>query len=244
MFSRFDNMMQHTHTHNRTKRKEHSDDKKSPSSRSSSASIGSTPNTPNTEQSMYIDHHRILPRSEVDYYSYKDYQQHTSYYQQQPPPPPPPQQQQWGPVYYPMMIQSPTIYNTMPPQHQQQQAPIVSPVTDEFNNEETQDKQKKIELSTPIQELANDESYSIIDIHITPDELEALQGFGKFCTKPIIREPIVMTRITTSPSSSISLTPSTHCSAQALLSNHVLNSKLQAFRQHVSPIHESSIRNY
>ncbi|KAI7907027.1 uncharacterized protein BX663DRAFT_482705 [Cokeromyces recurvatus] len=81
-------------------------------------------------------------------------------------------------------------------------------------------------------------------IDITLDEYEALQGFGKFCTEPIVREPILMTRITTSPSSCISLPielpPLHNISPAAVLSNTVsLSSRIQAFRQHVLTAHES-----
>ncbi|KAI9486367.1 MAG: hypothetical protein EXX96DRAFT_646189 [Benjaminiella poitrasii] len=81
-------------------------------------------------------------------------------------------------------------------------------------------------------------------VDITPDEYEALQGFGKFCTEPVIREPILMTRITTSPSSCVSfpleLPPLRSISPTAVLSNAVsLPSQIHAFRQHVLTAHES-----
>ncbi|KAI8647356.1 hypothetical protein BD408DRAFT_439187 [Parasitella parasitica] len=133
-----------------------------------------------------------------------------------------------------------------------------------------------IDLSTPIQELchsyntpssnssdttsdeeADEEFHDNISsssqsrfkadgIDITPDEFEALQGFGKFCTEPVVREPILMTRITTSPTCSVSfpikLPPLRNVSPTAVISN-CTTSQIHAFRQQISTAHESFSRN-
>jgi hypothetical protein len=54
----------------------------------------------------------------------------------------------------------------------------------------------------------------------------------------------MMTRITTSPTHSISYNPIQlpPLSATAVLSNNLLSTQVNAFRQHISPIHESSLR--
>ncbi|GAN07216.1 hypothetical protein MAM1_0153c06709 [Mucor ambiguus] len=83
-------------------------------------------------------------------------------------------------------------------------------------------------------------------IDITPDEFEALQGFGKFCSEPVVREPILMTRITTSPTCSVSypikLPPLRNVSPTAVISNNT-TSQINAFRQQISTSHESFSRN-
>ena len=83
-------------------------------------------------------------------------------------------------------------------------------------------------------------------IDITLDEFEALQGFGKFCTEPVVREPILMTRITTSPTCSVSfpikLPPLRNVSPTAVISNNT-TSQINAFRQQISTAHESFSRN-
>lgn len=83
-------------------------------------------------------------------------------------------------------------------------------------------------------------------IDITVDEFEALQGFGKFCMEPVVREPILMTRITTSPTCSISfpikLPPLRNVSPTAVISNNI-TSQINAFRQQISTTHESFSRN-
>ncbi|KAF1803179.1 C2H2-type zinc finger transcription factor [Mucor lusitanicus] len=83
-------------------------------------------------------------------------------------------------------------------------------------------------------------------IDITPDEFEALQGFGKFCSEPVVREPILMTRITTSPTCSVSypikLPPLRNLSPTAVISNNT-TSQINAFRQQISTCHESFSRN-
>lgn len=83
-------------------------------------------------------------------------------------------------------------------------------------------------------------------IDITLDEFEALQGFGKFCTEPVVREPILMTRITTSPTCSISfpikLPPLRNVSPTAAISSNT-TSQINAFRQQISIAHESFSRN-
>ncbi|KAK4510484.1 uncharacterized protein ATC70_004914 [Mucor velutinosus] len=83
-------------------------------------------------------------------------------------------------------------------------------------------------------------------IDITPDEFEALQGFGKFCSEPVVREPILMTRITTSPTCSVSfpikLPPLRNVSPTAVISNYT-TSQINAFRQQISTAHESFSRN-
>lgn len=83
-------------------------------------------------------------------------------------------------------------------------------------------------------------------IDITPDEFEALQGFGKFCSEPVVREPILMTRITTSPTCSVSfpikLPPLRNLSPAAVISNNT-TSQINAFRQQISTSHESFSRS-
>lgn len=236
MFSRFDNMMQHTHTHNRTKKKE-LDDKKSIRSISSNASVCSMPNTPITEQKPYIgEHHRILPRSEYMYYGHL--------------PPPSPTKSQHDDDYHKHYYWNAMYF---------QPSPVSPTYTKKISSPEgtlsVSNTKLSVELSTPIQQITNesllsdccssDEEDSVCSqsIQITPDEFEALQGFGKFCSEPIIREPFLMTRITTSPSNSISypikLPPLNPISVTAVLSNSPVNSQVNAFRQQISPIHES-----
>ncbi|KAI8973526.1 hypothetical protein BDF20DRAFT_914954 [Mycotypha africana] len=94
-----------------------------------------------------------------------------------------------------------------------------------------------------------DTRYKPTGIDITPDEFEALQGFGKFCSEAVTREPMLMTRITTSPTSSITLPiklpPLQRCSSTisptAMITNSITNlsSQIHAFRQHIPTAHES-----
>jgi hypothetical protein len=251
---------------------------------------------------MYYQQH-LPPLSPTNEKEYLKYQQQYYY--------PVPQyihqgqgQSSWPPVYY--SPATPPQYHhstTTPPQQQQAMAdqhspqpphPSVTPSEHtnkrNYNHSEQTHKRRMsyIELTTPIQELASNYSYSnntsreessddeddddderqmspiststdctttknnnsrfkSDGIDITADEYEALQGFGKFCTEPVVREPILMTRITTSPSCSVSapvkLPPlRRNFSPTAVLSNNT-TSQVHAFRQHIPTVHESFRRS-
>ncbi|CEP18662.1 hypothetical protein [Parasitella parasitica] len=167
---------------------------------------------------------------------------------------------------------TPTDY-FQPPLHQPQ--PRKSSMHSETTLTTLKRRLSYVDLSTPIQELCHnyrtsssnssdttsdeetEEAHDNIPtssryrfkadgIDITLDEFEALQGFGKFCTEPVVREPILMTRITTSPTCSVSfpikLPPLRNVSPTAVVSNYTA-SQIHAFRQQISTAHESFSRN-
>lgn len=252
MFSRFDNMMQHTHTHSRARKKGSPD---------LSEDIPSPMSVPEDNSTMHVSPMAILPQKNYMIDNHHRLLSPHSYFQTVQPslPSEPYNSSSWRPIYYspttPHQFHHPVM---MPPhsipspasQHinHQPQSPVshTADYTNRRNSIDSITTQHKrrlswIELSTPIQELGttlkqddstdeedddDERQMSTIEanytktkfryhgVDITVDEYEALQGFGKFCSEPVVRE-------------SIKLPP--------------LNSfySPQDFRQHISTIQES-----
>lgn len=117
--------------------------------------------------------------------------------------------------------------------------------TDDEDDEYDDERQMSpISMDTDCATVTRKSRFKSDGIDITADEFEALQGFGKFCTEPVVREPMLMTRITTSPTCSVSvpvnLPPlrNTNYSPTAVLSNNTI-SQVHAFRQRIPTVQES-----
>lgn len=235
-------MIQHTHTHNRTKKKDSSDETLSPVSVPEDSPTMALP-----QQKTYLPENRVLP---------------PHMYYQPPMRPPSPVSEQYSqlqrpwPVYYSpntppqfhhpdVMLPPPTsppVYGRLQPlsplSHTTDYCYITSPVDSTHKR-----RLSHADLSTPIQALGtmskqgdssdDDDDYDerqmspisfdgctktrfrYAGVDITADEYEALQGFSKFCTEPVVKETIKLP-----PLNSIYTGP-------------------HAFRQHISTVQES-----
>jgi hypothetical protein len=233
-------MMQHTHTHTRTKKKD-----------SSPISVPEDINslTPMDNQTYY---HPPSPTSqqEDDYcIKYQNYYNESSYNYNSPP------------QFHQSPVSSFSHHTTFSPPRSP--AGSVPPTADYYSELQRKQKQcytetipkrrlSCIELAAPIQQLvvATDsetddderqmsplssvEDIKIEGIDITADEYEALQGFSKFYTEPVVRKPM----LTCTESLPIQLPPLRY--AQAVLSsNPSLTSQVYAFRQQIPTFQES-----
>ncbi|KAG1323963.1 hypothetical protein G6F62_009364 [Rhizopus arrhizus] len=168
-FSRIDNMMQHTHTHSRNK-------KKSPLS----SSPKSVP-----DDNMMINVPPTSPKINFQPTTHNNQSMPSPIYNQKPIQE---QQQNYSPILmsstrpyppwpYPSPKTSPSSFN-----EPKNNSPDSSPIKKTFF--QTLDNRRYIDLAMPIQHVGQ---FSIRDeerVTVTADEYEALEGFGQFCTKP------------------------------------------------------------
>jgi hypothetical protein len=244
MFSRFDNMMQHTHTHSRTKKKEASDSSFEGKS-SSPVSVPEDNNNSLMHVSAMDNYHPMYYHSPPSPTSLQeeDYIRHYN------------EQRYYSPRQCTMMA-SPQ-YSVSSYSHHSTFSPPRSPVssvppTADYSSSDTRRKQyysrnnekrrlSYIELAAPIQQLDSctedddderqmsplsiEEDIKIEGVDVTADEYEALQGFSKFCAEPVVRFPI-------------QLPPLRSSSARSILSSNP-NLTSYAFRQQIPTFQES-----
>ncbi|KAI7894076.1 uncharacterized protein EV154DRAFT_549276 [Mucor mucedo] len=222
MFSRFDNMMQHTQTHSRTKKKDSNDD---------TLSAKEDSPMPVPQPKMYNPNTRMLPPH--------------MYYQPMSPPSPTTSEQYHTQLQRPWPVyHSPQFHQSDMMLRHPNSPPVLHSVDTWYPNSPVESNTHKrrlshVDLSTPIQELGtradssdDDEDderqmspislddcsktrFRYAGVDITVDEYEALQGFGKFCAEPVVNETIRLP-----PLNSIYTGP-------------------HAFRQHITTVQES-----
>ncbi|RCI02353.1 Up in starvation [Rhizopus stolonifer] len=206
MFSRFDNMMQHANTHTRPKKKEPSEPHKSKDNITS----------PNDSHIYFQSHYPSPPKPQQDEpYSYP------YHYLDQP-------LTSSQPVYYSLTTPPPQFHSAslLEPTAPVHSHPTAFTSTESLREASVDtDDDSRQQLLSPITTEFEDKYINIEGVDITHDEYEALKGFSRFCSEPVVYKRRL------SPTSAILSKNSSPCS------------RIYTFRQHIPINHESFQRS-